>query len=103
MASSLAKKLAGVYIADSLRSLSPTVEWAQRECREGSLRPLLDRFAANQPEPLDMSLVLVEKIEGDGILARVPCKMRDRESPHPFETEVRLKINPLLREIERLE
>lgn len=103
MASSLVKKIAGVYIADSLRLLPPTVEWAQKECREGTLRPLLDRFAASQAEPLDMSLLLVERIEGDGILARVPCKMRDRESTHPFETEVWLKINPLLREIERLE
>lgn len=102
MASPLAKKLAGVYIADSLRDLPPTVEWAQKECREGSLRHLLDQFAGSQPEPLDMSLILVEKIDGDGILAKVPCKMRDRESTHPFETEVWLKINPLLREIERL-
>ena len=103
MPSPLVKRLVGVYIADSARPLSSTVAWAQEECRTGSLRPLLDRFAARQPEPLDMSLVLVEKIEGDGILARVPCKMRDRESTHPFETEVLLRINPLLREVERLE
>ena len=103
MASTLAKKLVGVYIADSIRDLPPTIAWAQEECRTGSLRSLLDRFAARQPEPLDMSLILVEKIEGDGILAKVPCKMRDRESTHPFVTEVRLRINPQLREIERLE
>jgi hypothetical protein len=103
MASPLAKRLAGVYIADSARPLPSTVAWAQDECRSGSLRSLLDRFAARQPEPLDMSLILVEKIEGDGILAKVPCKMRDRESTHPFATEVWLKINPLLREIVRLE
>ena len=103
MASPLAQRLAGVYIADSQRPLPSTTAWAQEECRTGSLRSLLDRFAVKQPEPLDMSLILVEKIEGDGILARVPCKMRDRESIHPFHTEVWLKINPLLREIVRLE
>lgn len=103
MSSPLAKKLAGVYIADSARQLPATVAWAQAECRTGAFRSLLDRFAARQPEPLDMSLTLVEKIDGDGILARVPCKMRDRESTRPFVTEVWLKINPLLREVERLE
>src|SRR5512137_1607941 len=102
MPSPVAKRITGTYILDALRPLTSLSAWAQNECRAGSLRGLVEDFAAAQEEPLDVGLLLVEKVESDGILARIPCKMRDHESPHPFMAEVWLKINPLVREAVRV-
>lgn len=98
-----AKKLTGMYIADSLRPVTSLTAWAQEECRTGSLRHLVERFAEAQDEPLDPSLLLVEKVDEKGILARIPCKVLDHESKHPFVAEVWLRINPLVREVVRVE
>jgi hypothetical protein len=62
----------------------------------------LDEWAKDQPEPLDVGLLLVEKVESDHILARIPCRLVDHESPHPFGMEVWLKINPLTQAVARI-
>lgn len=102
MSSPIARRITGTYIVDSHRALPSLVAWAQEECRNGSLRALIETFVASQDEPLDVGLLLVEKVESDGILARIPCKLRDHESLHPFQSEVWLKINPLVREVVRV-
>lgn len=103
MPSPVAKKLTGTYIADNLRPLTSLAAWAQEECRSGSLRVLVERFAQTQAEPLDVGLLLVERVDDKGILARIPCKILDHESDHPFAAEVWLRINPLVREVVRVE
>lgn len=102
MTSPIAKRLTGTYIADSVRPVASMVAWAQEECRNGVLRPLLNQWVEAQEENLDASLLLVERIEGDGIVACLPFCLMDHESPHPFQSELWLKINPLTRAIERL-
>jgi hypothetical protein len=101
MPSPVARRLIGTYVVDSLRPITSLAAWTQEECRNGSLRDLVDSFTAEQPEPLDASLLLVEKVESDGILARIPCKMFDHESPHSFLSEVWLKVNPLTKTAQR--
>ncbi|MGV0949207.1 MAG: hypothetical protein ACOYB3_00950 [Azonexus sp.] len=102
MSSPIARRITGTYVVDSRRPLSSVTAWAQDECRNGSLRGLVEKFAEAQAEPLDVGLLLVEKVDGDGILARIPCKIVDHESLHPFQSEVWLKINPLVREVVRV-
>jgi hypothetical protein len=102
MPSPVVKRIVGTYIVDSVRPLTSLLAWAQEECRNGSLKGLVEAFARAQDEPLDVKLLLVEKVENDGILARIPCKMTDHESLHPFQSEVWLKINPLVQEIVRV-
>lgn len=103
MPSPTAKRLTGTYIVDSFRPMTSLAAWAQEECRNGSLRGLIERFIEGQPEPLDASLTIVEKVEEKGILAKLPCKLLDHESVHPFRADVWIRINPLVREIERVE
>ena len=102
MTSPVAKRLTGTYILDSVRPLTSLNAWVQGECRSGSLRGLVGRFASAQEELLDADLLLVESVESEGIMARIPCKIRDHESTHPFMSEVWLKINPLVREVVRV-
>ena len=102
MPSPVARRITGTYVIDALRPLTSLSAWAQNECRNGSLRAVIEEFAAEQVEPLDASLLLVESVETDGILARIPCKVVDHESPHPFLSEVWLKINPLVQQVVRV-
>lgn len=102
MLSPVAKRLVGAYIADSFRPLTSLAAWAQYECRNGSLRDVVEDFAAAQEEPLDVELLLVERVDSDGILARIPCKIKDHESPRPFMAEVWLKVNPFVRVVSRV-
>ena len=102
MPSPLVKRMSGMYIADSIKPLPSVSAWAQEECRNGSLRILIERFAMSQPESIDPSLALIEKVDADGILLRIPCKTMDHESTHPFASEVWMKINPLVREVVRV-
>ena len=102
MPSPVAKRITGTYILDAMRPLTSLAAWTQHECRNGSLCSVVEAFAEAQEEPLDVSLLLVEKIESDGILARIPYKLKDHESPHPFMSEVWLKINPLVGEAVRV-
>ena len=102
MPSPVARRIIGTYIVDARRPMTSLAAWAQEECRHGSFSGLIAEFASGQDEPLDVGLVLVEKVEDDGILARIPCKIVDHESPRPFQSEVWLKLNPLVREIVRV-
>ncbi len=99
MPSPVAKRITGTYIVDSLRPITSIKAWAQEECRNGSLRKLIEKFAESREEPLDVSLLLVEEVTESRILARIPFKTVDHESRHPFLSEVWLEINPLLREV----
>lgn len=103
MSSPLAKRITGTYIVDNLRPITSLIAWAQEECRNGSLNGLLNEFSAAQEEPLDVALLLVEKVDESGFLARIPFKTVDHESKHPFLSEVWLKINPLVRKVVRVE
>lgn len=94
MTSPLAKKIVGTFILDDLRVRPPVYAWSQRECREGSLRPLVDEFVSAQEEPLDPGLLLVEKVEPTGITCCIPCKLFDGEGPSAFSTSVWLKLDP---------
>lgn len=102
MPSPVAKRIVGTYILDAQRPLTSLSAWAQNECRSGSLRGVVESFVAEQEEPLDVGLLLIERVESDGILARIPYKLKDHESPHPFMSEVWLKINPLVRQAVRV-
>ena len=102
MVSALAKKLIGIVIADDTRPKPSTVAWTQEECRSGGLRSAVDSFIAEQAEPLDADLLLVEKVDESGITCRIPCKVFDHESPHAFRTDVWLKLDPIKRTAERL-
>ena len=102
MVSTVAKKIIGIFIADDNRPKPSTVAWTQEECRHGSLRLIVDEFIAVQEEPLDAELLLVEKVDDVGITCLIPCKIRDHESPHAFQVEVRLRLDPAKRTIERL-
>jgi hypothetical protein len=100
--SDIAKKLVGVFIPDGPPPKASTLAWAQAECRSGSLHEVLEEFAKAQDEPLDVSLAVVESVDHDGINGVVPCRMFDRESPSAFSTEVRFRISPSERRVERL-
>jgi hypothetical protein len=100
--SDMAKKLVGVFIPDGPPPKASVLAWAQSECRNGSLRELLEEFAKGQDEPLDVSLAVVESVDDGGINGVVPCRMFDQESPSAFSTEVRFRVNPSERRVERL-
>lgn len=92
----LAKIVAGTFIQDSQGKAdgNPVYAWVQRECREGSLRPVVESFAKGQQEFLDPALVLVENIGPDAIECVIPCRAFDHESAGTFLAEVRFTLNP---------
>ena len=100
--SDIAKKLVGVFISDGPPPKASTLAWAQAECRSGSLREMLEEFAKDQDEPLDVSLAMVESVDANGINGVIPCKLFDHESPSAFLTEVRFRVNPSEGRVERL-
>ena len=102
MVSTIAKKLIGIFIADDVRPVPSLVAWTQEECRSGGLREVVDDFIAEQSEPLEANLLLVEKVDESGITCRIPCKVFDHESPHAFRTDVWLKLDPTKRSAVRL-
>ena len=101
--SDMAKKIVGVFIPAGPPPKASMLAWAQAECRSGSLREVLEEFVKAQDEPLDVSLVIVESVDSEGINGVIPCKLFDHESPSAFSTEVRFRLNPSERRVERLE
>lgn len=91
----LACKAAGTYVEDAaLATTSPLLRWANQECRTGSLREAVRRFAESQQERLDPDLVLVTQVDEDGLLCHIPSRQSDYESNHTFPVSVGFKLNP---------
>lgn len=102
MASPVAKKAAGTFVEDPLPPVvPPTLAWVTYEARQGSLRRIVEHFCAAQSEPLDASLVVVERVTADGIQCRIPCRCSDHESLSTFPFDVRFKLNPQTKECVR--
>jgi hypothetical protein len=101
--SAIAKKLVGTFIQDNPGVKPPLLMWAQEECRKGSLRGLIDEFVKAQAEPLEAGLVLVERVDQQGIDCVIPCRVFDHEAPSAFSAEVRLRINLSERQVQRVE
>lgn len=93
--SEISKRIAGTFIADDLAQLPPVRAWLVAELRSPRFQRMLERFAAQQPEPLDPKLVQLDEIRPDSLLCRIPCCVVDHESPHPFRSEVVFQLNPL--------
>jgi len=102
MASDTAKKAAGTYVRDDIGTPLPVVRWTLRQCRHGSLAKYVQTFCAEQMEPLESLLVQVESVTAECIQCRVPCKLYDHESAHPYASEVRFSLNPVTGETKRL-
>jgi len=94
MASPVAKKAAGTYIADSVGTLPPSLAWLTQECRSGSLARYVEQFCAEQSEIVEQSAVLVESITADCIQCRIPCPCSDHEAAGTFVLDVRFNLNP---------
>ena len=102
MPSKAAKKAAGTYIQDDVGCPPPVICWLRRQCRFGSLAHSIETFCTNQPESLEAGLVQVESVTSECVQCRVPCRLYDHESAHPYDSEVRFKLNPVTGETERL-
>lgn len=102
MSSDAAKKAAGTYIQDDVGTPPPVLHWTLRQCRHGSLAKHVQSFCAEQTENLDPLLVQIEVIIPECIHCRIPCKLYDHESAHPYTSEVRFALNPLTGDTRRL-
>jgi hypothetical protein len=100
-----AKKVAGTLVEDQARAVleqNAVLAWVQKECRSGSLRQVVDKFAEGQAEILDPALVLVETVKVDQIECCIPCRVADHESRSTFLQEVRFTLNPVTGQTTRL-
>lgn len=102
MPSEAAKKAAGTYVRDDIGKPPPVVHWTLRECRYGKLAKHVQTFCAEQMEMLDPLLVQIEAVTSECIQCRIPCRLYDHESAHPYASEVRFSLNPLTGETRRL-
>lgn len=89
-----AKRITGTYVAEEKPQRPPVAEWLQQQLRVRFGRAL-EKFAAAQPEPIDLALVQLEEVRPDCLVCRVPCYVTDHESRHPFLSEVAFELNPL--------
>lgn len=92
--SEIVQRAAGTFVEDMARPLPSVLEWVQKECRTGTLRPFVEAFAGGQQEFLNPGLVLVEKLENEMIQCVIPCRVADHESRGTFASEVRFTLNP---------
>ena len=95
MPSEAAKKAAGTYIRDDVSSLPPVRRWAVYQCRHGVLARHVQKFCAEQAEILDPLMVQVDAVTPECIQCRIPCRLFDHESDHPYNYEVRFTLNPM--------
>jgi hypothetical protein len=102
MPSEAAKKAAGTYIRDDIGSPPPVLRWALKQCRYGVLARHVQSFCVEQMELLDPLLVQVESVTSECIQCRIPCRLYDHESAHPYNSEVRFTLNPVTGEARRL-
>jgi len=99
--SDLAQQAAGTFISDSVSTLSGLCRWLTECCRQGELREAIEKFASDQPEPLQVNLVLVEAYDEKGLICILPCRLSDHESTATFPVEVRFHLNPETKELMR--
>lgn len=93
--SEAARMAAGTHVPDPATEITcPVLRWAIKECRSGSLKIVVNAFAESQLEWLQPDLVLVERIENNRLVCRIPCRMSDSESPHTFRADVQFTLNP---------
>lgn len=95
-------RIIGEHIDDDTAAKPATLAWVQAECRTGCFRKVLEEFVKQQPEPLRADLVLVEKVEADKIVLRVPGRMNDHESTSAFEVSALLELNPATLDMKRI-
>jgi hypothetical protein len=89
------QRIAGTFLEDDPNPRPPLVAWIQVECRSGCFKSTLEEWAKNQPEPLRPDLVLVEKVEPEKIVLKMPGRMLDHESTSRFSLEVACELNPI--------
>lgn len=102
MASEIAKKVAGTYVADSVLPKTGVLAWLTAECRTGKLHEHVERFCREQEEALDPALVVVETISGECIQCKIPCRLFDHESPATFLYEVKFTLDPATGSLSRI-
>lgn len=95
-------KILGTHIDPPAVSPHGCVQWAQHECRYGSLRGYLDDYINKSKEPVLVSNTVVESITKDGITCVIPSRVFDHESASAFSYDLRLTLNPSTGEVVRL-
>src|SRR5216683_3847041 len=96
MPSNLVKKVEGTLIEDqTCANIPPLVRWVQFQCRYGVLREAVQKFCAEQSEPLNPALLVVECVSADGLVCTIPCRCLDHETRSPFSAEVKFKLDPV--------
>jgi hypothetical protein len=100
--SEIARRIAGTYIEDDRSPKPPLSAWIQSECRAGCFREALLEAIKEQDEPLSVELAVVEKIDADKIMVRIPCRVADHESTSTFELDVHFELNPLTQKAQRV-
>lgn len=94
MPSKLVQRLAGTWVEYKL-PMQPVLLWATYQCRHGALREAVQKFCAEQSEPLNPALTIVEALTPTELRCCVPCRCADHESNHTFEAEVRFTLDPV--------
>jgi hypothetical protein len=100
--SALVQKIAGTYVADAAPPSDLLWQWIQAECRSGCFRAVLEEAAQREPEPVQVDLVLVERVDPDKIRVKIPCRVADHESRSTFAAEVNFEINPVTLTVTRV-
>lgn len=101
--STLVKRLIGTHVESGTPPAQPALLWVQHECHDGRFTSLLSRFAAEQPEDLDVQDVVVEGIDSAGLICcRFYGTAVDHENRSPFTVQVEARLNPVLGSITRL-
>lgn len=67
--------------------------WVEPE--PGSIVPAVQKFVESQPEPLDISRLVIEEFRDGKLLCRISTKVADHESRSPFRLDVRFTLDPL--------
>jgi len=91
--SEIVQRIAGIKVPDAFPQ-DEVLSWAQVECREGSLRSLVEDFVDKRSEDADPDHVQVVGHGKDFLECMIPYPDDDRESPHPFVAELRFKVYP---------
>jgi hypothetical protein len=92
--SAAARQIAGTFIEDRREPQPPVMAWIQAECRTGCFAPALKEALQTEPEPLRLELALVERVEPERIVVKIPCRVADHESSGCFSSEVLFELDP---------
>ena len=100
-ASSTAKKIAGTFL--DAEKPPPALRWLSEVCRSGSLAKGIHSFIQAQKEPLDIDLLIVDKVTEDRLICRIPTKVADHESTSTFRVDVSFALDPTTGVCSRIE